>query len=288
MKKIVFFVISILLVVVVVVFVIPVIINELYQVNDGYITVWNGADVLSFYGAALGALGTIALGVVAWRQNDRLLKIEERNFFSENLSRLLITSLHISGFNSVACNLKLHTEQIVTSDRENYNDPMKCESFTLEFVVNTIENCQASLKIDRILLSVKEYGGKQTDPIIIDAENIFEEHSCIAMSKDGFTFKCTCIVPTKMKETLYSVIRKPSIIVVVVELQTVTVKQICTQWRLKAKLSHLESHEKGIYDFKLNNSRCSTCLWIDSRYVSKVSKKLIDEINGKKMFVPKN
>lgn len=74
-------VIAILLSVVVVVFIIPIIINELYRVNDGYITVWNGADVLSFYGAALGALGTIVLGVVAWRQNDRLLEIEERTFF---------------------------------------------------------------------------------------------------------------------------------------------------------------------------------------------------------------
>lgn len=281
-------VIAILLSVVVVVFIIPIIINELYRVNDGYITVWNGADVLSFYGAALGALGTIVLGVVAWRQNDRLLEIEERTFFLENLSRLLITSLHISDFNRVACNFEFHTEQIVTSDRENYYDPMKCESFTLEFAVDTVENYQALLKIDRILLSAKEYGGNQTDSIIIDAENISYKYSRIAMSKEGFNFKCTCIVPAKTKKALHSVIRKSSTIVVIVDLKTVTVKQICTQWRLKAELAYLGFHGKEIYDFKVNKSGYSTCFLLDSRYVSKVSKKNIDEVDDEKMFVSIN
>lgn len=38
---------------------IPIIINELYKANKGYITVWYGADVLSYYGTILGAIATI-------------------------------------------------------------------------------------------------------------------------------------------------------------------------------------------------------------------------------------
>lgn len=38
---------------------VPIIINECYKANCGYITVWSGADVLGYYGAILGS--TIAV-----------------------------------------------------------------------------------------------------------------------------------------------------------------------------------------------------------------------------------
>ena len=38
---------------------VPVIINELYKLNRGYLTVWDGSDVLSYYGTILGAMETI-------------------------------------------------------------------------------------------------------------------------------------------------------------------------------------------------------------------------------------
>lgn len=65
------------------VIVVPIGINELYLTNDGYVTVWNGADMLAFYGAILGAMGTIILGIVAWAQNKRLLKLEETKYTLE-------------------------------------------------------------------------------------------------------------------------------------------------------------------------------------------------------------
>ena len=38
---------------------VPILINELYKQNKGYITVWGGEDVLSYYGTLLGATATI-------------------------------------------------------------------------------------------------------------------------------------------------------------------------------------------------------------------------------------
>lgn len=37
----------------------PIIINECYKPNKGYLTVWGGAEVLSYYGTLLGAVATI-------------------------------------------------------------------------------------------------------------------------------------------------------------------------------------------------------------------------------------
>ena len=61
---------------------IPIIINECYKANCGYITVWDGADVLGYYGAILGsiiAVATLAITIVFTKkqiQRDNLLKTE--------------------------------------------------------------------------------------------------------------------------------------------------------------------------------------------------------------------
>lgn len=78
---------------------IPIIINELYLINSGYITVWEGADVLAFYGALLGAIGTVVLGLVAWRQNERLLRLEETKYNLELRPFIILTDWKISSFN---------------------------------------------------------------------------------------------------------------------------------------------------------------------------------------------
>ncbi len=57
---------------------IPFLINASYIKNEGFITVWNGADLLAFYGAVLGAIGTISLGALSLWQNHQLSKINEK------------------------------------------------------------------------------------------------------------------------------------------------------------------------------------------------------------------
>lgn len=43
---------------------VPIIINECYKANSGYMTIWGAADVLSYYGTILGTLATVATIVV--------------------------------------------------------------------------------------------------------------------------------------------------------------------------------------------------------------------------------
>ena len=45
--------------------IVPVIINECYKPNVGYITLWGAQDVLAYFGEILGALGSIFIGVIA-------------------------------------------------------------------------------------------------------------------------------------------------------------------------------------------------------------------------------
>ena len=68
---------------------VPIIINECYKADCGYVTVWNGADVLGYYGTILGAtiaVITLVLTIVFTKkqiQRDSFLRAE-----TEKLSKL--------------------------------------------------------------------------------------------------------------------------------------------------------------------------------------------------------
>ena len=56
---------------------VPIIINEAYKANKGYLTVWGGPEVLSYYGTLLGAAATI-IALFATIQFTRRQIISER------------------------------------------------------------------------------------------------------------------------------------------------------------------------------------------------------------------
>ena len=79
---------------------IPVIINECYKANRGYLTVWSGSDVLGYYGSILGsaiAAITLVVTIVFTKkqiQRESYLKSEEEkwakieNVFSDMLVKI--------------------------------------------------------------------------------------------------------------------------------------------------------------------------------------------------------
>ena len=65
---------------------VPIIINECYKTNSGYMTMWDAADVLAYYGTILGALVAVATVVVTILftykqiQRDNFLKSESEKW----------------------------------------------------------------------------------------------------------------------------------------------------------------------------------------------------------------
>lgn len=65
----------------------PIIINECYKGDSGYIAIWSAADTLSYYGTVLGALvaaATIAVTIIFTR------KQLQRESFSQKRNRKVV------------------------------------------------------------------------------------------------------------------------------------------------------------------------------------------------------
>ena len=71
-----------IIVIIILLFGIPMLINECYKANCGYITVWDGADVIGYYGAILGsiiAVATLGVTIIFTKkqiQRDSFIKAE--------------------------------------------------------------------------------------------------------------------------------------------------------------------------------------------------------------------
>ena len=65
--------------------VIPIVINELYKTNSGYVTIWDAADVLNYYGTVLGAcvaVGALIITIAFTKrqiQRDSFIKTRKKS-----------------------------------------------------------------------------------------------------------------------------------------------------------------------------------------------------------------
>jgi len=89
----------ILAVIILCVFIIPLIINEAYKLDRGYVTAWDASDTLTFYGNILTFLGTVVLGLStiilsnrANEINNRLSLLEEERFKTELQPFVLVSN----------------------------------------------------------------------------------------------------------------------------------------------------------------------------------------------------
>ena len=64
---------------------VPIIINECYKANSGYITMWGAADVLSYYGTVLGAL--VAAITIVVTINFTRKQIQRENYLKNQTEK---------------------------------------------------------------------------------------------------------------------------------------------------------------------------------------------------------
>jgi|GEM_PF-6292453 len=88
---------SIILFVLIFIFAIPIIINESFKVDNGYLVTWTAADILAFYGALLSFIGATILGAVALYQNKKFqIENDKAQTRLENINNRISDSVTIS------------------------------------------------------------------------------------------------------------------------------------------------------------------------------------------------
>lgn len=244
--------------------VVPFIINEAYKVGKGYITVWDGNDVLAYFGTVTSAVGAIFLGIIAWKQNARLLKLEENTFLASNAGSALLTEVSLEGTKRVATNLFLHEEQIVFSDSAKNKDiPSDHNSVQLTCKIEPFDKARhiAFVNVQRVLLIVT---GEQDNQVIMDLKNPDKGYSKVAISKDFDRFKITIIMTDEEKQIFVKTVDSMySRIDVDLDLSLITDKYVKTDLKCRATLVDPDyDSDEGIYcNFRSSKDKLPMCFW---------------------------
>lgn len=269
---------------------IPIIINEAYKTGKGYITVWGGSDVLAYYGALIGGIGTIVLGYVAWKQNERLLILEERSYLAENAGSALITEVKITGIGSTACNLDEHVEQVVATKKAiEAKHPLELGSISLTCKLEPMDTTQhiALVRVRSVMLMGSVDGKTLNSHIFADETD--EKYSAVAISKEYDRFQITVMMSSEEKATFVTAINSPdSKISADIELSLLTDKYVNTELKCRAQLCNPDYDEKEkIYSlFKTTDEEPPMCFWKGTSLIKKdeviikTIKEQEDEDNG--------
>ena len=143
---------------------IPVIINECYKANSGYLTVWSGADVLGYYGSILGsaiAAITLVVTIVFTKkqiQRDSYLKSEEEKWdkIEEIFSRIIVEinpiNIHIKTMDN-----GLRDPQKAISILQNYQITCKIAGEQLNSHLCNKDLLKTEELLDSIVESVEKF-----------------------------------------------------------------------------------------------------------------------------------
>ncbi|WP_047338878.1 hypothetical protein [Enterococcus cecorum] len=277
--------ILIILVIFILIVSVPILINVLYKYFSGDKTLWDASDLLSYYGTVISAMGTIILGYIAWKQNERLLALEESSFLTENSVISLLEEINIKDINGLACNLDNHLEQVVIT-----NDALK-----------EIENNYASISI---ICKIKPMNNMKHIPVVhvenisiircqisdkvdsyIHAREFDKKYSNVAMSRCYDQFQITILLSKNEKEDLLNSLRnRYGSLVIEMELFLLTEKYVETKLKCRATLQNyvFDENKKIFIVFKRKKDKDNEiqCFWYGSYLKNKqevVIKSIIEE-----------
>lgn len=245
---------------------IPIIINEAYKKNEGYLTVWQGADVLSYTGGIFSFLGTIVLGVIAWQQNTRLLRIEENSFLASNASSALFTEVVFTGIKQQAVNFESHEEQILFTrsfDENTYWTDGGSITFICKLEPFDKRQHIAMVNVKQIDMLCSTDRSKSIDTHF-NAANSDARYTKVAMSKEYDQFELTVLLTKAEKEKLMSTLTSAdSMIQIEMILSLLTDKYVATELKCRATLNNPDYDEKeGVYNhFKTTEEAPPICFW---------------------------
>ena len=101
------------------------VLNVLFKAHtDGIFSAeWGAGDALNYAASIFGAVGTIILGYVAYKQNDRLQEMENNNYIANYSSMILMDSIYIKQQADIPVNWDIHSEQIIKDSDWNEKTP---------------------------------------------------------------------------------------------------------------------------------------------------------------------
>lgn len=157
------------------------VLNLLFKIhtNGLFSAEWNAGDALNYVASIFGALGTIVLGCVAYKQNDKLQELENNNYIANYSTLILVEEISIEQKIKNPINWEIHSEQIIKDSDLKTIIPGKYVGYILHFKAKYIGNSTPAL------LHIKDFMFFYGEGGYLLGKNCRDHYSKIAIYKDN-------------------------------------------------------------------------------------------------------
>lgn len=205
--------------------------NVLFKVHtDGIFSAeWEAGDALNYVASIFGAVGTIILGYVAYKQNDKLQEMENNNYIANYSSMILMDNIYIKQEADIPVNWDIHSEQIIKDSDWDGKTPYLGYKFT--FNARSMGNGIPTLiHIRDCNIFCSDESNKNMSSHLF-GKNYSNVYSRIAIHQDGkIKFGMTYVIDVKKRVEFENAIKQSAYSVIVeIVFDIVTDKSVVTQ-----------------------------------------------------------
>ena len=147
-------------------------------------TEWGGGDALTFFGSIFSGVGTIILGVVAWKQNERLLVIEEDNYLYNNTCAILITKIDLDPHYHRVTGLDSYSGLVLESNVEDIGEVF--DKLHVYLFAKNLDSFPAFVRMDSLYLRIED----NENYIDISAIKDEDSYAVVSNNEDGSIIEC--------------------------------------------------------------------------------------------------
>jgi hypothetical protein len=210
------------------------VLNSLFKIHsDGvFAAEWGAGDALNYIASIFGAVGSIVLGYVAYKQNDRLQELENNNYIANYSSMLIMNKIDIEQKPNIPVNWEIHSEQIVVDG--DIEDEYVGYKFTFTACsIGTAIPTRVHIKECNIFCGARD---EEVANSYLFGKNYSDVYSRVAIHKDNIIkFGMTYVVNAKKRKNFEEAIRQNSYSVTVeVLFDIITDKNVITKCKCRS------------------------------------------------------
>lgn len=213
------------------------VVNILFKIKtDGIFSAeWSAGDALNYVGSMVGAISTFILSLVAYKQNEKLQRIEDNNYIASNSCMVLIDKIHIKPKASIPINYEWHGEQILSEKDVNDKFPSGYSiKINLKKIDKSMQATPSLIYVSKCTLLVGD-NKEGTLESALWTENIRVGYTRAAILETGIAFNCAMLVAKDKQEKFEKDIKaQRNSMTIEIEFNIVTDKYVMTKCKCRA------------------------------------------------------
>lgn len=214
---------------------------------------WEAADALNYIATTFAFIGTFFLGLVAWKQNTDLQKMETNIFIANNSCEVFLESIQLKSFNQIACNLDTeHMESIVAEEGIQGCD---YRSFQIEVCLKRKSGYSTQVRVNDMLIFI----GDETTTIPIWTKRYDDTFNKIAITENYNRFNVTVLLKPETKKRIINHLNNNCKIMVDMNIELVSVSYVST--KVKCRGDFIKSNTDNLENNFELFGREPMCFW---------------------------